>query len=57
MGKKKKFLGKEYNEDYQYFDISDVGRYVRIDFNDTWGTKGGDVIIIKELSFNIADLV
>ena len=55
-GTKKNYLGKEFNEDYQYFDISDEGRYVRIDFIDTWGTVGGNYILLKELSFIVGDL-
>ena len=52
-GEKKKFIGKEHSGDYQYFDISDIGRYIRIDFNDTWGTYGGNYILIRELSFSV----
>lgn len=56
-GTKKSFVGKEFWEDYQFFDICEEGRYVRIDFNDTWGTTGGNYILITELAFNVADLM
>ena len=52
---RKNFVGKEYNGEYQYFDIFGVGRYIRIDFIDTWGDEG-NYILITEFSFIIADL-
>ena len=54
-GERKNFVGREFYEEYQFFNISDVGRYIRIDFIDTWGNEA-NCILTTELSFNIADL-
>lgn len=55
--KPKNYVGKEYFGDYQYFDISEEARYVKIEFNDVWGDVGGNYILINELAFNIANIV
>ena len=55
--KPKNFIGKEYFDDYQYFDISEEARYIKIMFIDVWGNNGGNYILIKELALNIANII
>ena len=43
--------------DMQKFPIQKETRFVRIDFLNAWSTQGGNLILIRRLAFNVADIV
>ena len=43
--------------DMQHFFIDKETRFVKINFIDAWSKSGGDYILIRRLSFNIADII
>ena len=44
-------------EDIQQFSIEKETQFVRIDFTDAWSNDGGNCILIKKLSFEVADII
>jgi len=47
----------EYEIDMQAFPIERETQFVRIDFIDTWSNIGGNYILIRKLSFKVADII
>lgn len=41
----------------QIFSIEKETQFVKINFIDAWSKDGGDFILIKKLSFNVADII
>ena len=41
----------------QKFSIEKETKFVKINFIDSWSTHGGNFILIKRLSFNVADII
>ena len=43
--------------DMQNFSIEKETQFVKINFIDAWSKNGGDVILVRRLSFNVADII
>ena len=41
----------------QKFPIEKETQFVKINFIDAWSKDGGDFILIRRLSFNVADII
>ena len=54
-----KFFCKPYNDKLglQEFNIGKEAQFVRIELNNTWGTKSGNYILIKKIFFEIGDII
>ena len=44
-------------EDIQQFSIEKETQFVRIDFIDAWSNDGGNYILIRKISFKVADII
>ena len=47
----------ESQKDMQHFSIDKETQFVKINFIDAWSKHGGDVILVRRLSFNFADII
>jgi len=47
----------DYKDEIQTFQIEKETQLVKIDFIDAWSNEGGNYILIKKLSFRVADLI
>jgi hypothetical protein len=46
-----------YKDEIQSFPIEEETQFVKIDFIDSWSNDGGNYILIKKLSFRVADII
>ena len=46
-----------YKDEIQSFPIEEETQFVKINFIDAWSNKGGNYILIKKLSFRVADII
>ena len=46
-----------FQDEIQSFPIEEETRYVKINFIDTWPNNNGKYLLIKKLSFKVADII
>ena len=51
------YQDNNYKDEIQSFPIEEETQFVKIDFIDAWSNHGGNYILIKKLSFRVADII
>ena len=46
----------QYEKDFQEFEVNKEAKTIKIDFLDAWGNDGGNYILIRRMSFEVADI-